>query len=92
MKIDPSVRSRLRKKLIQELKNPSQRVVTVKTAVELSSDQLENVKKAVPQLESAELHNEVDSSIVGGMVIVDGSKIIDLSIKGSLQDLMTTLM
>lgn len=92
MKIDAAFRGRLKKKLLAELKKEHEREVTVRTALPLSPVQLSELQKAVPSLAHAELHNEVDQSIVAGMVIVDGSKIIDMSVKGSLQNLVATLI
>lgn len=92
MKIDPALRNRLKKRIVQELKNPSKRVVTVKSAFELSKTDLEALAQAVPQIQDAELHNIVDSRIMGGLIIVDGSKIIDVSLKGKLNDIVETLL
>lgn len=92
MKINPALRNRLKKRIVQELKNPSKRIVTVKSAVEMSEADLEALVSAVPQIKDAELQNVVDESIVGGLVIVDGSKIIDVSLKGKLDEIVATLL
>lgn len=92
MTIDPAVRARLKKRLIKELKGPQQRHVVVKTAVKIGKAELSSLQKAVPELKDAQLTNEVDKEIIGGMVIIDGSKIIDVSLKGKLQDLIGNLL
>lgn len=92
MKINPALRNRLKKRIVQELKNPSKRIVTVKSAVEMNEAEMDALAQAVPQIKDAELHNVVDESIVGGLVIVDGSKIIDVSLKGKLDEIVATLL
>ena len=92
MKINAAVRSRLKKKLIKELKGSHERNVVVKTAVALEDADLNRLQEAVPELQHTQMTNEVDESIIAGMVIIDGSKIIDISVKGSLSDLVGKLL
>jgi F0F1-type ATP synthase delta subunit len=92
MKIDASFRSRLKKKLLTELATEQKREVVVRSVLPLTESQLKELVEAVPTLSQAEIRNEIDASLIGGLVLIDGSKIIDMSIKGSLQGLVATLI
>jgi F0F1-type ATP synthase delta subunit len=50
------------------------------------------MKAQFPKLHSAQLVNEIDSSLIGGVVIVDGSMILDYSIKGKMNELVDSLL
>ena len=92
MKINASIRSRLRKKLIQEMRSPQNREVIVKSAHPMSDGDLKKIQAAMPGLESAVIKHHVDENVIGGVVIIDGSKIIDYSVKGRLDELVTSLL
>lgn len=92
MKINPALRSRLRKKILQEVKKPSGRTVTVKSAVKMTAKDIITLQKSLPELKDAKITNEVDKDILGGLIIVDGSKIIDVSIKGKIETLVNSLL
>ena len=70
-------------------------VAYVTTAVELSGDQKQAVRKRL--LETAgyremELHYSVDSSIIGGMIIRINDRVVDSSIRTRLDDLTKQLL
>lgn len=92
MKIDAAIRSNLRKKIMKELKSPQNRTVTVRSAYAMSSSELAQLQKSLPEMESAHLTNEVDPELIAGVIIVDGSKIIDYSVKGRLNELVSSLL
>lgn len=92
MKINAAIRSRLRKKLIQEIKSPQNREVIVKSAYPMAESELKKIQAAMPGLESAIMKHHVDENVIGGVVIIDGSKIIDYSVKGRLDELVTSLL
>lgn len=92
MKIDAAVKSDLRKKIMRELKSPQNRIVTVRSAYPMSNAELTKLQKTLPEMQSAHLINEVDPEIIAGMIIIDGSKIIDFSIKGRLNELVSSLL
>jgi len=92
MKIDAAVKSDLRKKIMKELKSPQNRTVTVRSAYPMSNAELTQLQKTLPEMQSAHLTNEVDPEIIAGMIIIDGSKIIDYSIKGRLDELVSSLL
>ncbi len=67
---------------------------SVVTAVELSEGQKEKVEQKLLETtsyERFEMHYEVDSSLIGGMVIRIGDRIVDSSIKTKLYELSKNL-
>lgn len=71
--------------------NEVKRIVhaTVVSAVALSSQNLDALRKAVAQEVDAEvvLRNDVDQSLIGGFVVKVGDKQVDASISGKLKKL-----
>lgn len=92
MKIDATIRSNLRKKIMKELQSPQNRFVTVRSAYKMSEAELSSLQKSIPEMHDAHFTNEVDPEIIAGVIIVDGSKIIDYSVKGRLNELVTSLL
>lgn len=69
-------------------------VVYVSTPMELSADQKEKVEaklKATTGYISLEMNYSVDASLIGGMVIRIGDRVVDSSIKRKLSDLSKEL-
>ncbi len=92
MKIDAAIRTNLRKKIIKELNSPQNRTVIVRSAYKMSEGEISQLKQALPDMQTAHLTNEVDPEIIAGVILVDGSKIIDYSVKGRLDELVTSLL
>jgi F-type H+-transporting ATPase subunit delta len=67
--------------------------VEVVSAVELDSSMMDKIKKYVEGAvgDQVILKNKVDSSIIGGLVIKIGEKVIDLSIRDRLEDIKANL-
>jgi F-type H+-transporting ATPase subunit delta len=63
--------------------------VTVKSAIDLTAAQLDAVKKAVTKKYGKDVQMEqvVDPSILGGVQVLVGSRLIDGSIRGKLNQL-----
>lgn len=75
----------------EEKKIGSARVVT---AIELSGEQKEKVEQKLLETtsyEKFEMNYEVDSSLIGGMVIRIGDRIVDSSIRTKLYELSKNL-
>ncbi|WP_159788333.1 ATP synthase F1 subunit delta [Sodalinema gerasimenkoae] len=78
--------------LLRELKNIALAEVT--SAVELSDGQREQVRDRVKVFTNAsdvELQIEVDPTLLGGVIIRVGSKVLDLSLRGQLRRLALSL-
>ena len=70
------------------------KVVTVKTVVPLSYRQERRIIRELKEFTSAKeirLIREVDKSILGGLVIKIDSQVIDISLKGQLRQISSSL-
>ncbi|MBP5282903.1 MAG: ATP synthase F1 subunit delta [Lachnospiraceae bacterium] len=70
-------------------------VTYVTTAMPLKEEQKEQVQKRILEtapFESLEMHYEVDPSLIGGMVIRIGDRVVDSSVKRKLDDLTNQLL
>lgn len=85
MKIDPSIKKDLAARLKEDLANKRKQVVLV-SAYKLDSKELSAIMAKVPDLKKAQVKQEVDPSIIAGYVIRVGSKVLDLSLKGQLNN------
>jgi len=90
MKINPRLKAELKKIAIRKIRE-AEEVVTIYSACELSASMLKELTTIVPQLEGAEMNVEIDESLLGGVVIRRGSKMIDMSLRSKLHTLATTL-
>jgi F-type H+-transporting ATPase subunit delta len=65
----------------------------VVSAVELDSKMMDKIKKYMGRAagHDVSLKNKVDSSIIGGLVINIGEKVIDLSVSSRLEDIRARL-
>ncbi len=69
-------------------------VVYVKTALALSEEQRKRVEKRVLETTgylSLEMHYDVDTALIGGMIIRIGDRVVDDSIKTKLENLSRQL-
>jgi len=68
--------------------------VEVISVIELDKGVLKNIKKDVDRAFSlnARLINTVDKSIIGGLIIKIGEKVIDLSVRNKMKDIKTKLI
>lgn len=92
MKINQLIRQRIRKQIVKALRNPENREVVVRSPFSMSSGELEKIKDFFPSLNNAHLSHELDETLLGGFVIVDGSTIIDYSVKSRLNDVVGSLL
>lgn len=92
MKINQLIRQRIRKQIVKALRNPENREVMIKSPFFMEAGDLENLKSLFPPLKNAHLSHEIDSTLLGGLVIVDGSTIIDYSVKSKLHDVVSSLL
>ncbi len=79
--------------LLRKLKGIA--LAEVKTAVQLSADQEEQIKQKVQSItgsQSVDLEVDVDPSLLGGVIIKVGSRVIDASLRGQLRRISNQLM
>ena len=86
MKIKPHLKEELKKYLIERVRREEQKI-KVFSAYKLSDEEKSLIKKTVRGFEWADVDYEIDGSLLAGVVIKKGSKIINLSLKGSLASL-----
>lgn len=70
-------------------------IATVTTAVPLKNDQCQEVEKKLldtTKYQSMEISYDVDASLIGGMVIRIGDRVVDSSIKTKLSELQKDLL
>jgi F0F1-type ATP synthase delta subunit len=86
MKIDPAIKDDLRKFLNKKIAE-EENAVTVISADPLDESSVKMIEEVVPEMRSAHMRFEVDPSIMAGVIIRRGSRQIDLSLKGTLEQL-----
>ena len=85
MKIDPKIKKDLKERLRADLEQ-KKRQVTVVCAYKIGADEIKELKEKVPLLKEGDIKWQVDSSIIAGYVVKVGSKVLDLSLQGQLQN------
>ena len=90
MKINSQVKEELKKYLQTKLDDDKKNVEIV-SPYPFGSEDIEMVKKEFPDIAHMEMHVTVDPSILAGIIIKIGTKMIDLSLRGELQSLKHTL-
>lgn len=89
-KLNPKLKSDLKRFLMENIKKEYNRVLVV-SADRLESAQMKVLEKKFPDLNWANATFQVDKSVIAGVIIKVGSKIIDLSLTGALSKLSNTL-
>lgn len=91
MKIDPYIKNKL-KRIFSETLTQSKEVITFISSRQLSSDQIELLLKSiVTKGEKPEVVFKTDPELLAGVVIKKGSRTIDLSLRGRLEQLQNNL-
>lgn len=77
--------------LIKNIKK--QVVVEIISAIELDKKTLADIKERLDEKEGLKVRikNTVDRSIIGGLVLNIGDRVVDLSVKGKIEDLKDRL-
>lgn len=61
--------------------------ITVMSSYKLESDELLKIKDLFPAAKDSEIINVVDENIYSGLIIKIGTRMIDLTLNGALQNL-----
>ena len=92
MKIDSALKQDLKNYIRDRLLNKGGKAfVTVAAPYELKHEELEMLKKKISMLNDAHITVEVDPTILAGVIVKYGSRMIDLSLRSELQKLAHTL-
>lgn len=81
MKIEPAIKNK--EIVVVHIEGKA----TVMSPYLLSEKDLEKVKEKVPELKNTQVVNLVDKNIYAGCIVKVGSKLIDLTLNGALQNL-----
>lgn len=83
--MDPHLKDEVKKFLIRKMREEGD-IVTVISAHPLTDSQEKAIKELIPESKK-ELRTEVDKTLIAGIVVRRGSRILDLSVRGRLQQL-----
>lgn len=86
MKVNPELKEELKKYIQQKMSEKRQSVIIV-SPYSLSVKEIELIKSKFSFLQNAKIQQEVNQSLLAGIIIKFGSKMIDLSLNGQLQSL-----
>jgi F-type H+-transporting ATPase subunit delta len=90
MKLNQQLKQELKEYVTRRLHDRSSHVEVV-SSYKLNDEEIDGLRKNISILEKAEITNSIDPSLLAGVIIKFGSKMIDLSIRGELQKLKTKL-
>lgn len=91
MRLDPRVKERLKQTFVDEM-SANKQVLKIVSAYPLSSDEKKSIVAHFPEFQSSTIENVVDTSIIGGFILKQGSKAVDLSLRFALQTLQKKLV
>lgn len=86
MKIKSYLKEELKKYLIDKIRNEEQKI-KVFSAHFLSDEEKAVIKNKIKTFDWIDVDYKIDKSLIAGVVIKKGSQIIDLSLKGTLENL-----
>lgn len=84
MKIDPTIKEDLKEYFKDRMKQVKEKVILT-SAYELSDEEKKTIISSLDLL-SGKIEYKVDPTLVAGVIVTYGSKIIDVSLKGQLQN------
>lgn len=91
MKLNPQIKQELKEYVSKRLRDNTPPVEVV-SPYKLSDRELNSLKENISILKQAQITNLIDPTIMAGVVIKFGSKMIDLSIKGELQSIKNRIL
>lgn len=67
---------------------------TVYTTIKLTKEQIEKISTLIGKKvkQSVELENKIDNQIIGGIKVVIGDKVFDMSVSSQIEEMTTKLM
>jgi len=90
MKINPQIKSDLKKFLLEKIQKEKE-FIHVLSPYKLDNEEKNQIKKSSNNLNWDKAVFQIDDSILAGIIIKKGSKIIDMSLYGKLSNLSHTL-
>ncbi len=86
MKIKPRLKEEVKKYLLEKQQEEKNKVV-ITSAHKLTENELKLIQDLVPEIRGKKIDEEIDDSLIAGVIIRRGSKIWDLSLKQQLMSL-----
>ncbi len=86
MKLKPRIKEDIKKFLIQKEKEEKQKAKII-SSQKLTQEEWDEVFELFPNLKGKKLENVIDETLIAGVVIRQGSKIVDLSLRTRLKEL-----
>jgi F0F1-type ATP synthase delta subunit len=90
MRINPQLKDELKKFLIEKIRSEKNRVSVV-SGYNLNEEEKRMLKNKLKDLDWETAKFSIDPSLIAGIIITVGSRVIDLSLKGELQNLQNTI-
>lgn len=87
MKIDPSQRARLKDFLVKKIKEEEKGKIIIRTPYKLTDTDLDFFHRQLPYLKDYRIENQINPDLIGGFVIIQGSKIVDASVLAEINNL-----
>lgn len=85
MKLKPRIKEDIKKFLIQKEKEEKQKAKVV-SSQKLTQEEWNEVFELFPDLKGKKIENIVDENLIAGVVVRQGSKIVDLSLGTRLKE------
>jgi F0F1-type ATP synthase delta subunit len=86
MKIDPQLKKELQTYITDRIRHSKEKVY-IYAPYELGKTEIQDIKKHIPYLHDNDMEVVVDKTVMAGVIIKFGTKMIDLSLKTELQNL-----
>lgn len=86
MRINSKLKGELKKYLLDKIRADHQKVV-VYSSVKLSSSDVQTIKSKFSNISFQNAEYQIDESLLAGIILKVGSKVIDYSVKGALTNL-----
>ncbi len=91
MRLDPRVKERLKQTFVDEM-SVNKQVLTIVSTYKLSNEEQKAIVGQFPEFQYSTIENVVDTSLLGGFILKQGSKAVDLSLRFALQTLQKKLV
>lgn len=90
MKINPHLKEELKKHLENEIQKTKEKIIIFSPYL-MNQNEIDALLNCFPEIKHSAVENIIDLSLIGGVVIQYGSKIVDLSIKSALHTIQKKL-
>lgn len=86
MKLKPEIKKDIKKFIRQRLEE-KQKEITITAAYSLSQEDIREIISYYPELESKKVRTIVDEKLIAGLIITQGTKVLDLSLSEKIKNL-----